>query len=151
MDPVTLIVAALAAGAAAGLQKTVSSAIGDAYAAVKGLIGRRYARVSLEELERKPASEAKRASVAEDLTDAGAAKDDELLQLAHRLNAAVQADAPQTGAAIGIDLKDVEAQFVRTGRISSTGTGFRGERIRLEGGMEIGDVEAGRRPDRQDP
>ena len=43
MDPITLIVAALAAGAAAGLGDTASQAIKDAYAGLKGLIKRRFA------------------------------------------------------------------------------------------------------------
>src|ERR1700722_6846176 len=43
MDPVTLIVAALVAGAAAGLKDTASSAIKDAYNGLRGLVLRRLA------------------------------------------------------------------------------------------------------------
>src|SRR5829696_5492003 len=43
MDPVTLIVAALVAGAAAGMGDTTSQAIKDAYAGLKTLIKRRFA------------------------------------------------------------------------------------------------------------
>lgn len=44
MDPVTLIIAALAAGAAAGLQDTASTAIKDAYSGLKSLIRSRFGR-----------------------------------------------------------------------------------------------------------
>ena len=43
VDPVTLIVAALVAGAAAGLKDTASSAVKDAYNGFKGLVRRRLA------------------------------------------------------------------------------------------------------------
>ena len=43
MDPITLIVTALAAGAAAGMTDTASSAVKDAYAGLKALVGKRLA------------------------------------------------------------------------------------------------------------
>jgi hypothetical protein len=43
MDPVTLIVTALVAGAAAGLKDTATSAVKDAYNGLKGLLGRKLA------------------------------------------------------------------------------------------------------------
>jgi len=43
MDPITLIVTALVAGAAAGLKDTASSAVKDAYIGLKGLVGRKLA------------------------------------------------------------------------------------------------------------
>lgn len=151
MDPVTLIVTAVAAGAAAGLKDTATSAVKDAYGAVKGLLLRRYGRVKLDDLERKPASDAKRASVAEDLAEAGAADDDELLELARQLVATVREDDAEAGQAIGIDLADVEAEFIRVGKITSTGTGFRGEGIRLQGGLEVDAINAGGRSDPENP
>lgn len=43
MDPVTLVVAALAAGSAAGLKDTASAAVKDAYNGLKGLVRGRLA------------------------------------------------------------------------------------------------------------
>jgi hypothetical protein len=63
MDPVSFIVAALAAGAAAGLKDTAAAAVKDAYAGVKGWIQTRYGRVDLGALEQKPGSEVKRAAL----------------------------------------------------------------------------------------
>jgi hypothetical protein len=151
MEPVTLIVAALATGATAGLKDTATAAIKDAYGALKGLLFRKYTNISINDLERKPESDAKRESLAEDLADAGAGEDEELLELARQLVAAVRENDPQAGSAIGINLADVEAEFIRTGKIKSTGTGFRGERIKLTGGLEIGDVDAGGNEDPRHP
>jgi hypothetical protein len=46
MDPLTSLVTALAAGAAAALQSTVEQGVKDGYAALKALIQRKYAQVS---------------------------------------------------------------------------------------------------------
>jgi hypothetical protein len=59
MDPLSLIVAALAAGAAAGAKDTAGAAIKDSYQAFKGLIRRKLAgsstaMVVLEEHEKDP-------------------------------------------------------------------------------------------------
>ena len=44
MDPITLIVTALAAGAALGITDTASSAIKDAYAGLKALVKKRLGK-----------------------------------------------------------------------------------------------------------
>src|SRR3954454_5880725 len=104
MDPVTLIVSALAAGAAAGLKDTSKAVVKDAYGALKAVLSRRYQHVDVEMLERKPGSDIKRASVAEDLNDAGAGEDRELIELARKLVAVVRENAAEAGAAVGVDL-----------------------------------------------
>ena len=43
MDPITLIVSALGAGAALGVTDAASSAVMDAYASLKALVRRRFA------------------------------------------------------------------------------------------------------------
>ena len=43
MDPVSLVVAALVAGASTGVGETAAQAVKDAYAGLKGLIKRRFA------------------------------------------------------------------------------------------------------------
>ena len=63
MDPVSLIVAALAAGASAGLKDTVAGAVKDAYAAVKRLLSQRYSRVNTSALEDNPKSQIQQAAV----------------------------------------------------------------------------------------
>ena len=61
MDPVSLVVGALAAGAAAAAQETASTAIKDAYAGLKALVQRRFAgkpdaELVLAKYEQKPTS-----------------------------------------------------------------------------------------------
>ncbi|WP_028924531.1 hypothetical protein [Pseudonocardia acaciae] len=78
MDSVSLIVEALAAGAAAGAQGTATQAVKDAYGGLKGLVTRRFGDRP-KELDR-PAEEL-RAEL--EAVDAGA--DEELVSAARRL------------------------------------------------------------------
>lgn len=59
MEPVTLIIAALAAGAAKGAGESASSAVKDAYAGLKRLVASRFAgkpsaEIALVEHEKNP-------------------------------------------------------------------------------------------------
>jgi hypothetical protein len=145
MDAVslTVITSAIAAGAAASLRDTASAAVKDAYAAVKALIQRKYAPVDLTSVEKKPDSEAKRSSLEEDLADAGAADDGELARLARALAEAVERSAPEAAAAIGVDLAQVKAAFLRVGSVEAEGTGVKVREAEFTGGIEIGSVRAG--------
>jgi hypothetical protein len=107
MEPISLIVTSLALGAAAGLKPTVEQAIKDAYGGLKSLLQRKYAKVSVEQLEEAPESKARRAVIEEDLTKTGADKDEEVLRQAKILLDVIQAHAPETASAIGIDLNVV--------------------------------------------
>ncbi|MCH8876164.1 MAG: hypothetical protein IIA89_05000 [Chloroflexi bacterium] len=108
MDPITtMVVSALALGAAAGLKPTAEQAVKDAYAALKALIQRKYANVSLAQLEEAPESESRRAVVEEDLAKTNAGEDEELLRQAKELLDTIQTHAPEAAGAIGIDLEDI--------------------------------------------
>src|SRR4051794_27100429 len=79
MDPVTLIVAALAAGAGAGLKDTATQVIKDAYAGLKALVLRRVkdtpaGEVAVTEHEKDPQTWS--APLAKTLTTAGADHDE---------------------------------------------------------------------------
>jgi hypothetical protein len=85
MDPISLVIAALAAGATAALKDTASTAVTDAYAGLKGLIRRRFkadddALMLLERAEAQP--EGKHASLAERLRATAAESDQELVDAA---------------------------------------------------------------------
>jgi hypothetical protein len=82
MDALTSLVTALAAGAAAGLKPTVEQAVKDSYTGLKGLIQRKYAQVSLDQLEANPTSKSRRGMAEEDLGAAVADQDAEVLQQA---------------------------------------------------------------------
>jgi hypothetical protein len=148
MDPVTLIVSSLAAACGPALRDTAQAAVRDAYQAVKTLIARKYASVSLDPLERRPESEAKRTSLAEDLEGAGAAADEELLALASRLASVVAEHAAAEALAAGIDIHHVKAEYLRVGHVTSEGTGVSLHDAEFKGGIDVGNVTAGRFADR---
>jgi hypothetical protein len=142
MDPLTSVVTALAAGAAAALQSTVEQGVKDGYAALKGLIQRKYARVDVDQLEANPRSKSRRGVVEEGLKAAGADQDAELLQQAQVLLEAIQRQAPEAATAIGVDLKDIEGASLAIRRVIATGTGVKVEQGKFSGDITIEDVQA---------
>jgi len=143
MDPIGVIVSALASGAAAGLKPTAEKAIKDAYAGLKSMIQRKYSRVDLLPIENKPESQSKRESVAEDLVDAGATGDQELLDLAKVLIDAVARHDKATATVIGVDLEEVKAAYLDITKVTTSGAGVRVKKSEFEGGIDIGEVNAG--------
>jgi hypothetical protein len=88
MDPMTLILTALAAGAAAAAQDTASQAVRDGYAGFKALIQRRFAKrpeaeTALTQYEEKPG--VWEAPLKDALAETGADEDQEVLQMAQQL------------------------------------------------------------------
>jgi len=115
MDPITLIVAALAAGASLGITDTASSAIKDAYAALKVLVrkrlgGRPEAELVLAKHEQAP--QTWRAPLMAELDEAGAGRDADLVAAAEALMHLVD----EAGARAGKYTVDVRgAQGVQIG------------------------------------
>jgi hypothetical protein len=88
MDPITLIVTALAAGAALGLKDAASSAVKDAYASLKALLQKRLAgRPAGKQLLAGHQEDPARweAPLAAELEAAGADADPELVAVAQTL------------------------------------------------------------------
>jgi len=106
------------------------------------LLSRR--QVDLSAIERNPKSTVQRDALRETLADSPDAVDQELLDAAEQLTDAVAADEPRAAEVVGVDLKDVRAGFIQVRSISSTGVGFRGAGLIVDGGLDIGDVQAGR-------
>jgi hypothetical protein len=143
MDPLTSLVMALAAGAAAALKPVAGQVIKDSYAGLKALITRKYAQVHVDQLEANPSSKNRRGVVEEELAAAGADQDAEVLQHAQALLEAIQRQAPEAAAAIGIDLHDIEGAALAIRRVTATGAGVKVERAKLSGDITIEDVRAG--------
>jgi hypothetical protein len=98
MDPVTLILTALAAGAAASAKDTASEAIKDAYSGLKGLILRKFAgksaaEVALVQHEKKP--HIWKSPLEEEIKETRLDQDEEIILAAQRLMTLVQ---PQQAA-----------------------------------------------------
>jgi hypothetical protein len=100
MDPISLIIAALAAGALAGTRETASQAIKDAYAGLKKLIRRRFdgnreAEAELDQWERQPADH--QVQLTQHLGAVGADRDDELIRAAQAVLQQVDPVGARTG------------------------------------------------------
>ena len=115
MDPITLIVTALAAGAALGVTDSASSAVKDAYAGLKALVRKRLvghpdAEVVLAGHEKAPATW--QAPLNAELAEAGADRDLDLVSAAQALMNLVD----RAGARAGKYTVDVRgAQGVQIG------------------------------------
>jgi hypothetical protein len=115
MDPVTLIVAALAAGAAQGVSETASGAVRDAYdglkAKVRGWFGGQPSKeLVLVEHEKSP--DTWQAPLQAALTETGAAGDPAVVEAAQQLMALLDAAGTQSGKYL-VDLRG--AQGVQVG------------------------------------
>ncbi|OKH30315.1 hypothetical protein NIES2119_31170 [[Phormidium ambiguum] IAM M-71] len=92
MDAISLIIAALGAGALAATKDTAGTAVKDAYQALKTLIKKKFAEQGKEDdsnivdkHEKKLDSEAVKALLKEELINLGVDKDGEIIKLAQEL------------------------------------------------------------------
>ncbi len=143
MDPISIIVAALVAGAAAGLKPTAEQVIKDAYDGIKGLIKRKYAGVHVEVLESGTVSDARKEVVREDLTGAGAAEDQELLKQAQAMLEAIRKHAPEAARAAGVIIQSTEADGIIVRDIRSEGAGVVIRDGKIHGTIDVRGVRAG--------
>jgi hypothetical protein len=100
MDPVTLIVTALAAGASSALQDGAAAAVKDAYARLKVLVKGRFAAHPKGELvlaEHEAAPQTWQAPLAAELSAAGAGGDADLVAAAQALMSLVDAAGARAG------------------------------------------------------
>ncbi len=144
MDPVSLILMALVTGATAALKPTAEAAVKDAYSGIRTLIQERYKKVSVDLIERDPVSKARQAVVQEDLANAGAGDDVELLQKAEAVLNAVQNSA-LAAAAVGVDIEVIKAASATIKKIVAEGErafGLRVKEFQVTGDLVIEDVQA---------
>jgi hypothetical protein len=91
MDPITTgIVAALTVGVTSGLTDTAKTMIADAYQGLKSLLHKKFGHdsglvKSLEVLEAKPSAVDRQHTLDEEIIDAGANRDQDVLQAAQHL------------------------------------------------------------------
>jgi hypothetical protein len=142
MEPISLIVTAIAMGAVSGVKDAASHAVGDAYAGLKELLRRRYGSIDVTPVEAKPQSTAKRESLAEDLASAGAGEDAELLERARAMVDAIHAHDPGAAASIGVDLQQLRAASLRVRDVTADGVGVRVRDADIQGDVEIAGIHA---------
>lgn len=103
MDPITAaIVAAASAGAIGGLTEVSKTALTDAYGKLKALLVKKFDKESdviqaVEQVEAKPASQARQAMLAEEVAQVRADQDSELLALAQALQQVMQSSTGNVG------------------------------------------------------
>ena len=120
MDPVTLIVTALAAGAASALQDGAAQAVKDAYAQLKVLVQKRFAhrpKAKLMLAEHEAAPQTWKAPLAVELSAASADGDADLIAAAQAMMSLVDEAGSQAGKYVvtvrdsqGIQVGDHNAQ-----------------------------------------
>jgi hypothetical protein len=101
MDPVSIIVTAIVAGAAEALKGTATQAVKDGYNSLKALLKGKLSdqpnsediATAIQSVERKPEAPARQDVLKEELTTASADQDRELLQTAQALLELIQREA----------------------------------------------------------
>lgn len=143
MNPITILMTALALGAAAGVQDTAEQAVKDAYAGLKALIQRKYPGVDVDQLEEDPTSEARKAALKEELATTEVAADAEVLEQAQQVLEAAQ-QSGEAARAIGVDLGAVKAASLQLSDIIARGsaTGVRADSVETTGDVTISGVAA---------
>lgn len=149
MDPISMIVMALAAGAAAALKSTAEQAIQDTYLGFKTLIQSRYKQVSIDMLENDPASEDRQKIMREDLEKTTVGSNEEVLRRAQELLAVVKANDPEAAGSVNISLEDLEiGASVNIKDIVAThgDVSIDAKHIKAEGDFTIEDMRSGEDP-----
>jgi hypothetical protein len=100
VEPVSLIVAALAAGALKGAGETATAAVKDAYTALKNAVAARFAgnpRAELALQEHAEDPETNEKPLAKQVEQSGAATDPRIVELAQELMRLLDADGTKAG------------------------------------------------------
>ncbi|TRT81240.1 MAG: hypothetical protein EWV82_13390 [Microcystis aeruginosa Ma_AC_P_19900807_S299] len=123
MEPISLILAALAAGATAAAKDTAGTAVKDAYESLKALIKKRFAGDTLAQamIDAKP-DEIKQAEglLTNKITNSGVDKDEEVLQAAQMLLKQLKSEAVAKGESYQLN---VGGNFTGVARDVDTGGG----------------------------
>ncbi|MBI3897266.1 MAG: hypothetical protein HY308_03100 [Gammaproteobacteria bacterium] len=144
MEPISLLVSALAAGAAAGLKPTAEQVVKDGYVALKSLIKRKWSKVPVDLLEDDPACESRQAVVRGDLTKANAVADQEALTAAQALLENIRKYAPDDALRVGVRLEDFRAGghlLIRDVEAEAAGVDIK--KAVIDGNVEISGVRQG--------
>lgn len=147
MESVTIIITALALGAATGVKSIAEQAVKDGYEGLKTIIKTKYPNVSIDRLERKPDSETQRKAVEEDLVDSGGDKDFEILQKAKILIDAIESLPKEEIPAIGVNLEKIKGASLTIEDVIATGYGVNVKEGEFQGDVSIKKIRAGQQGD----
>ena len=134
------------------MKPAAEQAVKDAYAGLKTLIQRKWQHVSVSQLEANPTSEARQAVVKEDLAQASAADDRDLLTAADKVLGAVAQHAPEVAKSIGVRLEDIKSGgSLRIRDVVAGNAGVDVRKADVHGDIDISGVRAGRTGDSRNP
>ena len=151
MDPISLIVTALVAGAAAGAKPTAERAVKDAYEGIKTLIKRKFGSANIDLVEEDPTSQGRQQVLEEDLRKAGAGDDADVLEQAKVLLEALRKMDPQDAAGVGVNLEEIKGASLEIDTVIASRVGVDLRRSTFTGDIKISNVRAGNVDDPNDP
>lgn len=148
VDLVTMVAAALAAGAAAGTKDGARQVVLDAYTALKGLVTHRYEAIAADvvAVENDPEEPLRRRLLAKQLRKAGAGEDLDVRAAAEELLRVIAEHEPAVADAVGVRLTRVEAggDIEVSDFVGATPRVLDATDVRVAGSIKISGVRAGR-------
>jgi hypothetical protein len=122
VDPVSIIVSAVISGAAASLRGVASDVVKSAYGGLKALIVSKFGdMIDIGGVEKRPNHMGQQQLLEQDLRDAGAASEPDVLEAAKSVLEGVETLPPEAAQMIGVDLERVKLQLMEIGRITAEG------------------------------
>ncbi len=143
MDPISMIVMALATGAVAALHDTAEQTVKDAYTGLTGLIHHKYSHVDVAVLESDPTSTSRQAVIKEDLEKTNVGTDEEVLRQVKVLLDVIRISAPEAVEAVGVSLEDISGAALRLEDIVASGAGVIVKHATMTGDITVKGVRAG--------
>lgn len=154
MEPVTLIAAAVAAGAATGMGDAAKSVVTDSYTALKRLLSRKYGVIDavVVDVENDPEEVVTRQYLARKLETAGAGSDLELLAAAEDVLRVVEENEAAAAAAVGITLTRLSAgSDITVTDIAAVGGAITASNLNAGGSITISGLRTERGEEPHDP
>lgn len=142
MEPLSTLVSALVAGAAAALKPTAEAVVKDAYSALKRMIMSRSPKINIDVLESDPKSKSRQEVVKEDIQKSGVTNDSQVLELAKNLLEVIREHQPADAKSVGVLLEDIHGKTLLVNDIQSEGNGVKVQKADVED-IRISGVRAG--------
>jgi hypothetical protein len=145
MEPISALVAIIAAGASSALNKVAGAAVTDAYAGVKAVLTNRLK--SFAGLESAPKDEAKKQEVVEEMKRTAANDDPEVLERIKQLEAALRSTPADVLQKSGVSIADLNAAYDILIKDVKYGQYFEVHRVTArQGKIEISGISGGTDP-----
>jgi hypothetical protein len=147
MDPISMLMTALIAGAAIAGKSTVELTVKDAYSKLKDIIQSKDSSLSISMLENDPASKERQKILEQDLKSLGIDNNEEVMHQAEILLKAIEEKAPEIAEEVGLRIEDVKvgASLRIQEIVSRSGVGVEIKRSEITEDIDIGKIESGGR------